>query len=451
LIMWPLALLHVVYSKSVILLWLQDLAIVVAELVTFAWIRSASAGLPRRQANLIFATAAVFTILNPTWYESVSFDVHLQVIAMPFLVGVGYFLWRGKTAAAIVCAGLTVLFGAVLAVLVAAIGIASCFPISKTWTLRRHLAPVLVTALGIAWYAIVTVLNGDLGTELSQNYGYLAGSAKHAGIAAIAVGALAHPTRLTRMFWARKWSVFRTVALGGLLGIVTPIGLVVAAVGVLPAAINTGGRFLSVTGSFQTLPVVPYLVVGSVLSVVALLENRRLTQLWWTSGREATPSSIHSRPRDRKLVSERSKRIALVILCAAVVVPGLAVSVRYESQLKGDWDTVGPQAAVALRDGLGQVAPSDEVIAAVGVMGLYSQREYVYPYYQSPQNFPVKAPSVVFVISKDAGRRFLPYPEIAADIHFVLSTLRARELVYRAGVLVAVWHPPPHTSFVRLP
>jgi uncharacterized membrane protein len=450
-IMWPLALLHVVDSSSVILLWLQDLAIVVAEFLTFAWIRSVSARLSSRQATFIFAIAAIFTILNPSWYESVSFDVHLQVIAMPFLVGVGYALWRGKTAAAIACAGVTVLFGAVLAVFVAAIGIAMCFPLSRTWRFRRHLGPVLVTALGIAWYALVTALNADLGTELSINYGYLAGSAKHAEIAAIVIGALVHPTRLTRMFWARRWSVFRTVALGGLIGLVTPIGLLVAVVGIVPAALNTGGRFLSETGSFQTLPVVPYLVVGSVLSVVVFLENGRLIHLWWTPGRGVSNLSTHSRPRGVRTLSERSRQIAVIILCAAVVLPGAATSIKYESQLKVDWDIVGPQAAIALRDGLAQLVPSDEVIAAVGVMGLYSQRQYLYPYYLSPQYFPINTSTVAFVISEEAGRQFLPLPKVAAAIHFVVDTLGAREVVFRAGVLVAIWHPPPRKSFVILP
>ncbi len=243
LVMWPLAVLHLIYPQPIVLLWLQDLAIVAAEYLTFAWLWEVASSLGRRQSEVVFTCAAIFTLLSPVWYESVSFDVHLQVLSVPFLVGTGYALWRGKTVAAILTACVAVLFGSVVAVFVAAIGFASLFPFSRRWSPREHLGALTVLVLGIAWYGLVSALGADLGTELPTNYGYLAGHVSHPGLAAILGGVLSHPSRIWNVFWARRWSALRSLALGGLIGVITPIGAMVALVGVLPAAVNQQAEF----------------------------------------------------------------------------------------------------------------------------------------------------------------------------------------------------------------
>src|SRR5580692_6961037 len=114
LVIWPLSLLHLVSGSPFSLLVVQDIAVAAAELITLRWAwRLLTTHLDRHR------TAAGLLVLlvllsNAWWYETVSYDIHLTPLGLPFLVLVGYFLSEGRWTRACVAAVACLLFGAVV-------------------------------------------------------------------------------------------------------------------------------------------------------------------------------------------------------------------------------------------------------------------------------------------------------------------------------------------------
>jgi len=100
-VMWPLSLLAQLDPHPVVLLWIQDLAVVATELVAFGWIIDvtgrSSARLPAPGTTALTVGAAVVVVLNPWVYETIAFDFHTEVLAALFVVLIGRDLWRGRT------------------------------------------------------------------------------------------------------------------------------------------------------------------------------------------------------------------------------------------------------------------------------------------------------------------------------------------------------------------
>jgi hypothetical protein len=96
-------------------------------------------------------------------------------------------------------------------------------------------------------------------------------------------------------------------------------------------------------------------------------------------------------------------------------------------------------------------APSTaEVIASNGVIGRFSQRQYVYPLQLSPQAVPVKASEVVLVIASAGNEALLP-AQVAADLRFVRVQLHAQRISQGEGVTTFRWYPPPGRTSVTFP
>ena len=89
-IMWPLALLYWVWPHGVVLLWIQDIAVVGAEAVAFTWLVRTGPAVPARpDAHGSPAAGLVLLVANPWIWWTVSWDFHSETIAMPFAVAAG--------------------------------------------------------------------------------------------------------------------------------------------------------------------------------------------------------------------------------------------------------------------------------------------------------------------------------------------------------------------------
>jgi len=79
-IMWPLALLHLITSNSVVLLWVQDLAIAACGLVTFLWVLEylERRGVSWQKSAGIGAAVLVVFMIDPNVYGTVGFDFHIE-------------------------------------------------------------------------------------------------------------------------------------------------------------------------------------------------------------------------------------------------------------------------------------------------------------------------------------------------------------------------------------
>jgi hypothetical protein len=89
-------------------------------------------------------------------------------------------------------------------------------------------------------------------------------------------------------------------------------------------------------------------------------------------------------------------------------------------------------------------------VASNGVVGRFSQRRYVYPLQLSPQTVPVKTGQVILVIAT-AGNEALTHTQVAADIRFVSTDLRARPLSRGHGVTTFRWYAPPGRRSLTFP
>jgi hypothetical protein len=99
LLLWPLSLIYWLYPHGVTLLWLQDLAMVGAEIVALLWAldamdRHPDLGLPPR----VVASAGMVAllVLNPWFYRSAAFDFHLEAFATLFAVLAARNMYGGR-------------------------------------------------------------------------------------------------------------------------------------------------------------------------------------------------------------------------------------------------------------------------------------------------------------------------------------------------------------------
>ena len=96
---WPLAMFYWVWPHDVVLLWLQDIGIVVAEAVAFGWLCELAARRGRGAAGggpWLAGAGLALLVLSPWIWWSASFDFHLESIALPFAVLLARDLYRDR-------------------------------------------------------------------------------------------------------------------------------------------------------------------------------------------------------------------------------------------------------------------------------------------------------------------------------------------------------------------
>jgi hypothetical protein len=166
--------------------------------------------------------------------------------------------------------------------------------------------------------------------------------------------------------------------------------------------------------------------------------------------------------------------LMLVLACSAIMIAGLAFSARRATRMLAlvigavmlaqslllatdklpqvfpyFLNISGSQAA-ALRKGLAGTPSDAEVISSWGVMGRFSERQWVYPLYQGVEADPIREPTVVFVLT-DAGNENDSPATVAAITRYVRVDLKARVIADSDGVAVFMWHPPRGTTQVAIP
>jgi hypothetical protein len=423
-ILYPLSLLVPVYPHPVVLLWIQDIALVATELVVFGWIRMAIMGAGRRLSPgtgaLLAVGAALALIADPWAYETTLFDFHFEPIAALFCVLVGYNLWAGRlrrlwwlVPLALVC---HVLAGTYLV----GVGLAGVLAGRPT---RR--AGAMVAAVGAAWFMLFSSVGaaGVNGAFVNRSYGYLVGP--HQGRispVAVVVGLFRHPTAAIHVAGSHWVVILAYLAVLGVMGVASPWGFGLALVVLAPNLLNASGLFLGYSTSFQSWPAMPFVFLGSVLILVRLAgagdQGRRL-----------------------------AAAVGAVWATVLVVLAGLALPTVARA-----WLYVSPAAAGELTQVRNLIPADAEVIVSAPVVGGFSQRNAVYPLQRAGQGFPVTRAVVVFVLGPALptdGRAWRA--TLAATVDYVGHGLGAPVLSAGAGVHVFIWAPPDGTIRVTLP
>jgi uncharacterized membrane protein len=423
-ILYPLSLLAPVYPHPVVLLWLQDMAVVLTELVAFGWIRLAIVRAGRRLrpgvGPLLALGAALALIADPWAYETTFFAFHFEPIAALFCVLVGYNLWAGRLRRLWWLVPLALLCHVLAGSYLVGVGLAGMLAGPRT---RR--AGVAVAAVGGAWFMLFSSVGaaGVNGAFVARSYGYLVGA--HQGrISALEVvsGLLHHPGAAAHVAGSHWVVVLAYLVVLGVIGVASPWGFGLAVVVLVPNLLNGSGLFLGYSTSFQSWPAMPFLFVGSVMILVRLAGG-----------------------------GDQARRAAAVIgavwATVLVIVAGLALPTVARA-----WLYVSPPAAGELAHVRNLIPADAEVIASAPVVGGFSQRNSVYALQRAGQSFPVTSAVVVFVLGPPVSSDTPTWrATLATTVRFVGHGLGAPVLGAGAGVHVFIWAPPDGTTRVTLP
>ena len=417
LIIWPLALLHLVDSNSATLLWIEDVTLVAACYVVFLWILDY---LRDREVSIRSATAMAIGILavlivNPGNYQTLLADFHLETTVTLFLLLAGRDLWNGRFRRAWIWVGLTLLCGSFAAMTVAGLGISALLAGRAT---RRQGFGLIAAAA--AWLVMISAVGANAGPGL-DSYAYLAGRSSlpaNAGSTVLA-GVLFHPTRVTHMIASRMHSIYLLLKPVGVIGLASAWGFGVPMVVLLTSALNKSPIYIF--EAFQNFAVFPFVLLGTVMVVTWLAGHLRYG--WVVGG------------------------VVGLALFGQALAYGIATS---PGDVRWAVAQVGAGEATQLRLGLDRTPTDAQVVSSIGVMGMYSSRPSV-TVLRSGEIVPVKSRSFVFVLDPAHDVGVLSPSQSSAVYSYIHQQLKTTVLASGHGVEVLEWHPPKGTSALALP
>jgi hypothetical protein len=413
-ILWPLALLYWIPPHDLMLLWLQDAGVVVAEAVAFTWIcELAQKYRPGKEdAALLAGAGLVLLVANPWTWKAVSFDFHTETLAVAFLALLARDLANGRRRAWAWVVPLLAC-GDVAATYLVAIGIGGILAAR-----RARLTGLAMTAIGLAALAVIHAVNGDQSSPL-WGYGYLESPVNAPfSIGALLTGIAAHPAAVIRQLWRTRVPTWQNLSPSGVLGVGFAWILPAIIVVLLTDNLQPLNSFFAVPG-FQSLPVYILVPVGTV------------AVLCW--------------------MARRAPLLAIGIT-AVVLVQALYWTVVYGPQTEQSWLRVPAPTASTLASVEARIPASDEVIASQGVVGRFSGRTEVHAFYgPGPSPMPLDGTRTWFVVVPDEGIETAT-PQAAMQLVSDLAGPMHGTLVTHAnGVWVYTWTPPRGESEITLP
>ncbi|MHB8437730.1 MAG: hypothetical protein ACYDD4_01005 [Acidimicrobiales bacterium] len=445
LVMWPLAVLNLVWSSSYVLLAVQDLAVVLGlvvafrfglELVQSRWPVSAVARSPESSGASAPAQGRacwwrlgagvgllLLLLCNPWTYWVLSYDFHTQPIAVLFALLCARDAWHGRRRA-FVFMGLALLCGDVAGSYIAAIGLAV---LVSGVGIGRRLGAV-TAATGLVWIALVAAVGSGKGSALAFRYAYLAHVTPKVGVAAtvgVLLGVLAHPGDVLHVLRERFGELYRYLAGVGTIGVVTPLGLLVALAVLVPDALDQSDSFLIPTAAFQNYVVTLMVAVGAVV-VFGWLVSIAARYRW-------------------------GKALAIVVGVAAIS-QAAVLGAYWVPKIRPALDKISPQSAVALKSVLKHVPQDAELVASQGVVGRFGDHVWLYPFldvFANGQTVPVNASTIVFVFVPYQGIELASTSQTLAAIREVRALPGVRTLLTSAQVSAFEWNPPKGTVSVQ--
>jgi hypothetical protein len=417
LIMWPLALVHLVYPGSAALLWIQDLAVAGSGFVAYLWIVDylERRTVPWWPAAGVASVVLAVLVASPGAYQIVGFDFHMEPISTLFVLLAGRDLWSGRHRRAWVWVAMAMTCGTFAAITLFGLGISALLAGRQT---RRQGA--LVLAAAIAWLAVVSVLGASAGSGITT-YAHLVGRQSLAGPTGIVVllsGLLVHPTRVIDQLHGRLSDMYVIIKQTGVVGLASAWGFGVPVVVMVVNALSANASLSN--QAFQNAAVYPFVLVGTVMVLVWTVQRFRYG---W--------------------IPAMAVALAVTVQALSYGVGEAPASVRFAVS------QVGSAQASQINRTLALTPPDAEVISTIAIMGRFCSRPSCYWFYPEG-SFPVQSREVVFVFDPAAEVRFSGADAVAdvRAIAFVRGHLHARTLVDADGVTALVWRPPAGTTEV---
>jgi hypothetical protein len=413
-LVWPMALLYWVWPHSVVLLWLQDISVVLAEAVAFLWLcELAARWRPGAHAAWLAGVGLLLLVINPWTWWTLSWDFHSETTAMPFTVLLARDLCNNRRRAWVWIFPLLI-SGDVAATYIAALGLGALLA-GRRWRVRG----IILAAIGVGATLLITLVHGNLGSGQGlQAYGYLAGVGRHhghLGLGSLVKGIVLHPGGVAAELWSKHRDIWATVAPSGLLGFgfiwLMPLSVIVV------VANNLFVGWLFAAPGFQGLPLYILLPVGTV-AVLAWLARRH-------------------------------QRIALP-LAGLVVAQAVGWAAVWLPRTPGQWLRVSAPTAATLARVQAKIPYSAEVIASQGIMGRFAGRPDIQALF-GPSALPVHGGQVWFVVTPRAGIETLSVANSDALVSELAGPLHATLIAHANGVWAFRWHPPAGVHTVKVP
>jgi hypothetical protein len=421
LLMWPLALLHVVSPSTFTLLVLQDLVLagigLVAlrfglELVERQWPRRLG---PRTPVGIWLL---IVLLASPWIYWAATFDWHFQPIAVFFVLLCARDIWTGRRRAWW-WAAVVLLCGDVAASYLIGLGIAAV--LSGQPTRKRGL---VLVGLGVFWVIFVGAIGSGKGSNLGLSYGYLANVTNATGLGGMFTvlwGIAHHPTNVVDVLRSRRDEVLKFLASSGTVGLFSALGVGMTLVVLVPNALNQQPVFIGATASFQNLAAVVFVIVGGVTVATWLLRwGRRGLIIVWVVG-------------------------VLSLVQVGVVAD------QWIRKIPSTFLKVDVQTAADLSRAQARIPEGAEVIASQGVIGRFGDRQWLYPYlniFADGQTIPINAPTVALVFVSNEGLETATPTQTEAAIA-KMKALGAQQVMSTHHVTAYLWHPPKGTRSIR--
>jgi hypothetical protein len=339
-------------------------------------------------------------VLDPWAWWSMSFDFHMELIAIPFAVLTMRDLAQGRRRMW-VWAPLTAACGVVDATWLIGIGFGAL-----VFQGRRKVG-FLLAAAGASWVLFSAALHAGGGGSITAAYGYLGPGGTKGSESAIrlAIEIAEHPLRLVTALWGERVNIWANLAPGGIVGLGAP--LVVGLVFIVLLANEPLAVFSAPI--FQSIAIYLGLPIGAVLVLTRIARNQR------------------------RLLSE--------VLGALLLANVLAWAVVWLPQTPGTWLRVSPAASATLRRALHRIPPSAEVVASQGVVGRFSSRRFVYPILNPGVSIPLGTATTWWIVAPNVGIETESPTDQAAIVSWLAGPLGAR-LVDHGGQGTAAWEFP---------
>jgi hypothetical protein len=419
LIMWPLALMHLVYPQPVSLLWFQDLTAAGAEFVAFVWIieHLEKHRVATRVALPIGGAALVAILVNPLLWGTVVFDFHFESTAALFAVLAARAFYRERFVWAWVWVGATLLCGDLPALYVVGIGVSALLAGRAT---RYH--GLALVAVGGAWLGLINVIGANLGSALSD-YAYLAGRTElpaSGGMGLVVIGVLTHPGRVLHELRIRLHDIWVVVEPAGGIGIASAWGCGVPMVVLVTSALNSSPNYIG--SPFQNFALFPFMLFGTVTVLVWLAARLH--------GRWVLPAILGT------------------VLFLLALVSGITTSTTI---VRTAIDTGASAAQAAELRTVLQRTPGDaEVAASLRVVGRFSGRQFAYLLVPSTEAIPVNSPDVVVVVALTSGIDSATPAEVAATTAALRGRFDVKVLSSSNGVYAFRLSVPKGVSQIDL-
>ncbi len=344
-LMWPIGwfigLTHLPVS-FVLLIIFQALPLALVVPILVLWIRHRAESLGGQEwafgAPLALVVVAVVWVGNIWVYRALSFDFHFQVLQVPVLLALVYFVDRRSRVGTLLMVLLLLGTGDIGGLIVIGVGVIAAL-LQRRWLLGCGLV-----LLGAIWIVVLGAFHASRSTNLGSLYGYLDPHQRSVSISRVLIGAVENPMAAIAAIehsWLGLWSYIGST---GILGLFSVAGLAMVVAVFLPVMLAQNSIFAS-SGLFQTLPVLV------ALSFSLLFPWSRLPRRAWLRGGVAAVV------------------VAQVVLWTAIFLPRVALSIT---------SSMPAATARQLSSIAAELSPHDEVVASNGVVGYFSLRRYVY-------------------------------------------------------------------------